>query len=297
MKKRLTGVLLCLLLCALLCPQPARAEEPAAFFDDAERDAIGRIVRTYDSPTLKYVMEKMKMEGEICYLTRIWVQDPARQIRKATAEWKEDIQRPGNIVKKLPEAVLAINGSGFVSPQYPEIPDNYPGTSEDYYYTPLGSLTVTDGEVFRNLEGVPYYGLTLDADGLQMYTGAENGEVLATEPSQTWSFYVGCPMLRNNEDLLPEEWIFADRRAARTCVARLDKHQYLIFNAREDTIGGISLRRVLVFFRDNFPKAEWVYNLDGGPSSALLYRGKGEKKVRTLMGGGAKDADCMAFVE
>ena len=156
---------------------------------------------------------------------------------------------------------------------------------------------MTDGEVFRNLEGVPYYGLILNEDGLQMITGEENEDVLAMNPIQTWSFYTTCPMLRNNEDLLPEEWIFADRRAARTCVARLDKHQYLIFNAREDTIGGISLRRVVVFFRDNFPKAEWVYNLDGGPSSALLYRGKGEKKVRTLMGGGAKDADCMAFVE
>ena len=77
------------------------------------------------------------------------------------------------------------NGSGFVSPLYPEIPENYPGVSEDYFYTPLGSLTITDGEVFRNLEGVPYYGLALDADGLQMYTGADNGEVLATEPSQT----------------------------------------------------------------------------------------------------------------
>ena len=184
MKKRI----FCLLLCLLLIPFTAGAEEPAGFFDNIEADAVGRIVRQYDSPTLKYAIERFTMAGEKCYLTRIWVQDPARQIRKATAEWKGDIQRPGNIVKKLPEAVLAINGSGFVSPQYPEIPDNYPGTSEDYYYTPLGSLTVTDGEVFRNLDGVPYYGLTLDADGLQMYTGAENGEVLATEPSQTWSF-------------------------------------------------------------------------------------------------------------
>ncbi|MBP5726999.1 MAG: hypothetical protein J6Y48_07975, partial [Clostridia bacterium] len=102
--------------------------------------------------------------------------------------------------------MLAINGSGFVSPQYPEIPDNYPGTSEYYYYTPLGSLTVTDGEVFRNLENVPYYGLALDADGLQMYVNADNEEVLATNPSQTWSFYTNCPMLLDNEDILPAGW-------------------------------------------------------------------------------------------
>ena len=77
--------LLCIALCLLLCPLAAAAEEPASFFDDVERDSVGRIVRTYDSPTLKYTMEKFRMAREICYLTRIWVQDPARQIRKATS--------------------------------------------------------------------------------------------------------------------------------------------------------------------------------------------------------------------
>ena len=160
-------IVLCLILCLILRPFAAGAEQ-VAFFEDGEADSVGRIVRTYDSPTLKYQMEKFKMENEICYLTRIWVQDPARQIRKATSDWKENVKYPDKIVKQIPETVLAVNGSGFVSPLYPEIPDNYPGESKDYYYTPLGSVTVTDGEVLRNLEGVPYYGLTLDADGLQM---------------------------------------------------------------------------------------------------------------------------------
>ena len=293
---RMKTRIFCLLLCLLLIPFTAGAEEPARFFDNIEADAVGRIVRQYDSPTLKYAIERFTMAGEKCYLTRIWVQDPARQIRKATAEWKEDIQRPGNIVKKLPEAVLAINGSGFVSPQYPEIPDNYPGTSEDYYYTPLGSLTVTDGEVFRNLEGVPYYGLTLDTDGLQMYTGAENGEVLATEPSQTWSFYVGCPMLRNNEDLLPEEWKFADRKASRTIIGRLDRNNYLILTVTKSRDKGISLRRAQQFFLENF-NAEWVYNLDGGQSYALMSKKQGKKNINTLAGGTAKVADVMGFTE
>lgn len=292
MKKRIC----CLLLCLLLIPFTAGAEEPAEFFEDIEADAIGKIVRRYDSPTLKYTIERFMMESEKCYLSRIWVQDPSRQIRKATADWKENISRPGNIVKKLPEAALAINGSGYVSPLYPEIPDNYPGVSEDYYYTPLGSLTVTDGEIFRNLEGVPYYGLTLDADGLQMHTGADNEEVLATSPSQTWSFYVGCPMLRNNEDLLPENWPFADRRASRTIIARMDRNNYLILTVTITNGKGVSLRRAEKFFLANF-NAEWVYNLDGGQSFALLSRKKDKKKINTLAGGSAKVVDILAFTE
>ena len=261
-----------------------------------ERDSVGRIVRTYDTPTLKYVMEKFKMDGEICYLTRIWVKDPAKQIRKATSEWKKDVKYPDKIVKQIPETVLAINGSGFVSPLYPEIPDNYPGVSKDYHYTPLGSVTVTDGEVFRNLEGVPYYGLTLDADGLQMYANADNEEVLATNPSQTWSFYTGCPMMRDNENILPEEWPFADRGAARNVIARADRNRYLILTVTKERGKGLSLRRVVEFFQDNF-RTEWVYNLDGGDSTALLCRNQGKKNLRLAINRGAKVVDIMAFVE
>ena len=288
--------LACLLVCLLLCPLPGLGEEPETFFADVESDRVGKIIRTYDSPTLKYTVERFTMEGERCYLTRVWVQDPSRQIRKATSAWKTNLRHPKVLAVKIPDAALVINGSGYVSPQYPEIPENYPGTSEDYFFTPLGSLTVTDGEVFRNLEGVPYYGLTLDGDGLQMYTGADNADVLATNPIQTWSFYTTCPMLRNNEDLLPEDWPFADKHAARTVIGRVDKHNYLILSVDTGKKDGLSLRRVSVFFRESF-RTEWVYDLDGGPSSALLCRKRGKTKMSTVMGGGAKDADIMAFIE
>ena len=288
--------LLCALLCLLLCPWIAAAEEPLSFFDDAEATSVGRIVRTYDSPTLKYDMEKFTMAGEVCYLTRIWVKDPARQIRKATSEWKKNVQYPEKIARQIPGAVLAVNGSGFVSPLYPEIPENYPGESKDYWYTPLGSVTVTDGEVLRNLEGVPYYGLALDADGLQMYVDADNEEVLATEPSQTWSFYVGCPVMRDNVDILPEEWDFADRKAARTVIGRIDRNNYLILTVTKKNEKGITLRRAGAFFRDNF-RTEWVYNLDGGTSTALLCRKNGQKKMRLAISKGAKVVDVMAFIE
>ena len=288
--------LLCLVLCLIILPVAGFAEEPADFFDRVEADSLGKIERTYDSPTLKYAVEEFAMDGEKCYLSRIWVQEPARQIRKATAEWEKNVMRPVFIAEKIPEAALIINGSGFVSPIYPGIPDSYPGVSSDYDYTPLGSLTVTDGEIFRNLEGVAYYGLALNEDGIQMYTGADNEEVLAASPRQTWSFYEECPMLRDNADLLPENWPFADRRAARTIIARLDRNNYLILNVTSEKKRGLSLRRAVEFFQENFA-AEWVYNLDGGPSSALLCRAKGRKKPKTLAGGTVKVADIMAFTE
>lgn len=288
--------LLCLVLCLMLVLPAALAEEPASFLEDAQVQKFGRITRTYDSPTLKYTVDKFLLDREICYLTRVWVKEPGRQIRKATSDWKQNVMPPKTLVTQVKDAALAINGSGFVSPIYPWIPENYPGTNEDYYFTPLGSLTVTDGEVLRNLEGVAYYGLTLDEDGLQMYVDADNEEVLATGPVQTWSFYIGCPVLRNNEDILPAEWNFADRRAARTIIGRVDRNNYIILTVTQERGKGITLRKGAAFFQEHF-QTEWVYNLDGGMSFALLCRNRDKKLPVKVAWGGSSIVDLMVFTE
>ena len=188
--RRILGLLLCLLGLAL----PALGEEtPAAeSFPPREYDFTHRAYRSYDSETLKYRIETFTVKGCRCYLTKVWMQDPARQIRKATSDWKKNIKLPKEMAAAVPGAALAINGSGYWSPVYPDVPENYPGAVEDYFYTPWGSLTVTDGEVFRNLEELPYCGLTLEADGLHMYTGESTEKVLAANPSQPWCFRDGC---------------------------------------------------------------------------------------------------------
>ena len=288
--------LICLVLCLMLAAPAVLAEEPASFFEDAEAQKFGKITRTYDSPTLKYTVDKFLLDRELAYITRIWVKEPGRQIRKATSAWQKNVKKPETIAKKIEGVALAVNGSGFVSPLYPWIPEDYPGKGKDYYYTPLGSITVTDGEVLRNLEGVAYYGLALDEDGLQMYVDADNGEVLATNPVQTWSFYVGCPTLRNNEDILPADWEFADHHASRTMIGRIDRNNYVILTVTKERGKGISLRRGAAFFQEHF-NTEWVYNLDGGNSIALLSRKRGKKKLVTIALGGASIVDVMGFIE
>ena len=298
MKKKLLRRIFALGLCLLsLLGSLAGAEEEIVGWEPVEvYDFSGKQVRSYESETLIYSVERFRIDGVRCFLSKIWVREPARQIRKATAEWRKNIQLPAKMARQIEKPALVINGSGYVSPTYPWIPEDYPGESSDYYYTPLGSLTVTHGEVFRQLEGVPYYGLTLERDGLHMSMGEDNGAVLARNPTETWSFYIQCPMLLNNEDVLPEDWAFADRDARRTVIARVNMNNYLILTVTNDGKAGLSLRRISRFFRKYF-RTEWVYNLDGGPSSALLCRRKGKKKLVALMGGKAKDADIMAFVE
>ena len=249
----------------------------------------------YDTDTLKYTLEEVKMNGTVCYVTKIWMADPARQIKKAISPWHEKLAKAEELAKKITGAAVVINGSGYVSPTYPEIPDNYPGTSADYYYTPLGSLTVVDGEVYRNLEGVPYYGLTLEEDGLHMYVGAENEEVLSHHPIQTWSFYEGCPMAVNGQSLVDETWKFATTRYIRTIIAKLpEENTYVILTGTSSH--GLNLIEANEFLEGEY-HPEWVYDLDGGPSSALFRRLQGKKTLKLIYGAGQRIVDVMGFVE
>lgn len=294
--KRVLGLIL--ILCLLLtnaCAETAGTEEP---LPPAEYSWHPKYpIYTYESESLRYSLGKFGAYNTTCYLAEIWVADPYRQIGKVSAPWKEAIELPIKMVESVPEIALAVNGSGYVSPVFPWIPADYPGTNSDYYYTPLGSLTVTDGEIYRDLEGVPYYGITLEKDGLQMYVGEENSTVLANDPSQTWSFYVQCPLIRDGQSLLPVGWTFAETKAMRTVIVRIDRNNYLLLTVSNSGCAGLTLFDVVDFLLSHYEGIEWAYDLDGGPSSALIYRRQGKKTFHTLWGGDAKDMDILYFRE
>ena len=255
----------------------------------------GQVKRTYQSDTLKFTVERFEYEKVCCYVTKIWMADPGRQIRKATGVWEESLAMPADMADQVEGAVLAVNGSGYVSPVFPEIPDNYPGESADYFYTPLGSLTITDGEIFRHLQGVPYYGLTLQQDGLHMHVGEDIEDILPANPTQTWSFYEGCPMILDHRSILDETWSFAKARAIRTIIAKMDDNNYVLLTVTNEERHGLSLIQCVDILQTRFDPV-WAYDLDGGPSSALMCR-EDDGDWKLVFGGKRQDADIMAFTE
>ena len=285
MKRLLMILMLCLL------PAAAMAEAlpvyPYAF--------TGETVSTYDTETLRYTVESFAYESANCYVAKIWMVDPGQQIRKGTADWEQTLELPSTMAQDVPGAALVINGSGYVSPVFPWIPENYPGVSEDYHYTPLGSLTITDGEVFRNLPGVPYYGLTLQQDGLHLHIAEDNESILAQQPTQTWSFYIECPIIADHQSILDPEWRFTNSPAIRTIIARMDANNYITLTVTGHP-RGLTMAQCVALLQEYFDP-EWAYNLDGGPSSALLVRGVGETELTALHGNRTMDTDIMAFIE
>ena len=283
MKRVLCLVLLLMMLCA------AALAESGGYTWTLQSHAS-----SYDSETLRYSIDVGKLNRTKCYLVQLYVSEPARQIQKATAPWHKKLGKSEDLAKKIPGAALVVNGSGYVSRLYPEIPENYPGVSEDYWYTPLGSVTVIGGEVMRCLEGVPYYGLTLEEDGLHMYVGEDPQAVLARHPIETWSFYEGCTLYQDGVRLLDDSWDFAQKLANRTIIARLDANNYILLIGTSKH--GLTLTEALDFLIGEY-SPEWVYNLDGGTSTALLRRLHGKKTLKLIYGGTQSVFDMMGFVE
>lgn len=285
------GKCLLFLCCLMLLAAPAMAQEVLPPY---EYTFSGEPVVSHDSPSLRWQIEQFTHQEAACFLTKVWMQDPGRQIGKATADWEENVLDTAVIAARAPRASLLINASGYVTRVYRWIPDNYPGTNEDYYNTPLGSLTVTNGQLYRCLSGVPYYGLTLNTDGLRLHVGDDPASVWADQPSQTWSFYVECPIIRDHQSILDPEWRFTNTPAMRTIIAKMDQNNYLILTVTRGK-RGLTMQQCVDFLMDQFDP-EWAYNLDGGPSSALMYRDE-NRQLHAVWENGQENADIMTFSE
>ena len=271
-----------LLLFSLTLPAAAESADPHTL-------VLEDVIWELQTESLQARIQRCQLGSSECYLTTVRMRDPARQILKTTSHHRSDLATAQQLAEKLREARIIINGSGYVSPTYPAIPDNYPGTSADYYFTALGSVTVTNGRLMRRLAGVPFYGLSLQSDGLHLHNGDDPDAVLAANPLQTWSFYEKCPMILDGEIILDEAWTFASRSAARTILSKLPSGEYQIL-----TGSGLKLTDAAHVLADTF-HAVWSYNLDGGPSSALFVRDVPNAAPRLLFGARQKIVDVMGF--
>ncbi len=294
--------LLCLL-CLLVMLCSTALAEPLPIYDYT---FSGNPKAEHLSDSLWWRIEGFYEGKVICYLVKIWMQNPGQQIGKATADWEKNTMSAANLAKRAPEASLLINASGYVTKTYKWVPENYPGEGSDYYFTPLGSVTVTNGEVFRCLEGVPYYGLTLNTDGLRLHVGDDPQAVLAQNPTQTWSFYDECPLIVNHQPILDVEainaqyqkphqvWSCVNNRAMRNVVMKMDANNYAIFLVTSKG-GGMTLADTTAWIKEHLDP-EWAYNLDGGPSAVLMYRNE-KNKLQTKWASTQRNVDLMTFSE
>ena len=89
--------MICLLFCLTVMLSAAASGEMSEVYPVRIYEQFShKIYRSYESETLKYRIETFKIKGVRCYLTKIWMQDPGKQIRKATEKWHKNIKLPDN---------------------------------------------------------------------------------------------------------------------------------------------------------------------------------------------------------
>ena len=75
-----------------------------------------KVVRSYESEDLCFTIHRLMIKKRTtCYVTTIWMKEPGRQVKKAAAEWGKSLAAPSKLAKKVPEAAVVINGSGYIN--------------------------------------------------------------------------------------------------------------------------------------------------------------------------------------
>ena len=90
----------------------------------------------------------------------------------------------------------------------------------------------------------------------------------------------------------------AKEKHARTVLARINRNNYVLLHVPYGTaLRGLSLYRINEFLSGLF-QAEWIYNLDGGYSTSLVYRPqKKNAALFQLVPNVQKVADLLCFTE
>ncbi len=247
------------------------------------------VFREHSSETIRVTIEKTRENGCRILVAKIWLQEPERQIRKATADWRVKLRYPSRM-PDTDDAVILINASGFLSPDFPSTIEAY-GRPRENHYTSLGSLVRTGGEVFRDIP-IPFTGIALGENGLEMYHEVPNADVIG---DNTWAFLDNCCIVKDGELAIgepktPHEKKVQTFSAARTVIAKIDANNYVIIcvEGNEDK-KGFTFKRMGEFVMEFQP--EWAFNLDGGSSIAMVFQGE------VVLGDNRKVFDVMYFTE
>ncbi len=256
------------------------------------------IVCDYRSDTLCYTVTRYEWRDAVCYATRVHMESPGEQIGKSSSEFRVSLSLPSELAKNAErEVALAVNGSGFISRNFPYIPPEYPGKSSDYHNQPWGTLTVIHGQVYRKLDGLLFTGLTLQKDGLRMHSVEPVENVLQNNPQETWSFYDYAVVIADGEIMIDPAIKFNAATNTRNILCRIDDQEYLIVTiTKEGERYGLTMVEAAEMIESLF-SPEWAFNLDGNGSYALLVRQSPSDPLYPLVGNRTRVTDIVYFSE
>lgn len=225
----------------------------------------GKVLKSYSDDSIKVSVEEI----ESYYVTKIWLQNPAVQVKKASADWGTTLKTTDAMLDSKDGAIVGCNGSGFYlsgswSPRESEIKNT------SWNKTTEGYLVITDGQTKRKITGKQCNSLLgiLPSGSLKYYENNPYEDVINDSVENTFTF---GPLLVKDGKAYAQEIGkprrgYTDSAASLTTIGQIDANNFVIISTRTSakltTIANFGVKL----------GCNLLYNFDGGGSSSLWFR-------------------------
>ena len=219
---------------------------------------------TYSDDTINVKTELI----DNVYVTKIWVKDPSKQVKKASATWGTTLKTVEQQMRDKSDAIVACNGGGFMRANNWEPAENslYKTLNLKWDKTSSGNLVLTNGKTMRALKNAS--GAELKTNGqvgilpngsLKFYTGTTYKNVIDDGVKNTFTFtgymLINNGVINSNCDSI--------NKAIRNCVGQIDANNYVILTSYTNE----TIKRMAEVGKK--VGCQYLYNFDGGGSTTL----------------------------
>ena len=236
----------------------------------------GTVIHKYSDNTINVSIERFSD----FYVTKVWVKDPSKQVKKKQANTKtlKNSKTLKNMLDNTKNAIVGCNASSF---------------SMGGDKTATGNLIITNGKVLRpktNVEKVKdkiSLGM-LQNGSFKYYETFTYADI--TRDGVKNSFRFGPILINNGVAVNGAPGQRPNQDAYRNAIGQMDENNYVILTARK------TMRTKAV---QNFGLklgCKLLYNLDGGGSTALWFRGKASGKGKLVRSSDRGAPDTIYFV-
>lgn len=235
---------------------------------------------------------KIEEKGKY-YITKIWVRDPASQLKKVDAGWQKDLKTVNTMLNNTQNAIVGCNGSGFYLKNHYS-PSQSAIKKTNWNKTTEGYLVISNGKVLRKISGQKTnYLLGILPNGSFKYYEKEPYTKVIDEDKVRDTFTFGPLMIKDGKKYVQSgspRQRYSGYDAKRTTVGQVDENNFIIItahgnsNLNDMTSIGLKLDCKLLF------------NLDGGGSTSLWFRNGRSGKGTQVKSSSRAVGDALCFV-
>ena len=241
----------------------------------------GNVVKEYKDDSINVKIEEISKY----YVTKVWVEEPYKQINKKSANWNKSLSKVASLLNGTKDGIVGINGSGYYLSKSGKKPteEGIKSLGKNVWdKTTEGYLVLTNGIINRKVDGQKtnaLLGITPNG-ALKYYEDNEYADVINDGVRNTFAY--GPLLIKDGvkyTQMVGTPRCNKDKKTQRSTIGQVDENNYIMITtkgSKTSTLDEIADLGIEL-------NAKILYNLCGGSSTTLWYRnelGKNGKEIR-----------------